>query len=217
MTDSCDMLNIMALASAPVESQPFPYIIIPQFIHPEYLKGIQEDYPHITQAGSFPLNTQKAGAAFNRLTEQLSGDTMRKLIAEKFSIDLNDKPVLMTVRGRADRHDGRIHTDSKSKLITILVYMNEDWHPDEGRLRLLHDAENLDNYAVEVPPTAGTTIIFKVTENGWHGHKPIVGVRKVIQMNYLSNNAALTKHQLRHRFSAKLKQWARQMGWGGGY
>lgn len=211
MSNSCDMLNITALASGPVEPLPFPYMIIPQFIHPEYLEKIQADYPSITQAGSFPLNTQKAGATFNRLIEQLSGETLRQLIAEKFSLDLGDKPVLITVRGRADRHDGRIHTDSKSKLITILLYMNEDWLPDEGRLRLLHDAKNLDNYAAEVPPTAGTAVIFKVTENGWHGHKPIVGVRKVIQINYLSNNAALSKHYLRHRFSAKLKQWARHL------
>lgn len=213
--NSHKMLNMAALTAAAVEQSPYPYVIVPNFIHPEYLPSIQQDYPPIHHAGSFPLNHLEPKPAFTELVTELESDTLREIVAEKFAIDLTDRPVLITVRGHADRNDGKIHTDSKSKLITLLLYMNEEWQNDEGRLRLLYDNKNLDNYAVEVPPTAGTALFFKVTENGWHGHKPIIGARKVLQLNYITDTAALAKHQTRHRFSAKFKQWVRRLGWGG--
>src|SRR5947209_15008717 len=44
------------------------------------------------------------------------------------------RPSMVTVRGRAQRKDGRIHADSKSKLITVLIYMNATWEAPGGRL-----------------------------------------------------------------------------------
>jgi hypothetical protein len=37
----------------------------------------------------------------------------------KFSIDLTGRPTMITVRGRCSKEkDGKIHTDSKTKIIT---------------------------------------------------------------------------------------------------
>ncbi len=215
MTNQHTMLDIAALEAAALQQTPYPYVIIPNFIRPEYLSALQNDFPDIKQAGSFPLSSVQTGHVFNQLIDALNSDALRQTIAKKLEMDLTDKPVLITVRGHADKTDGRIHTDSKSKLVTLLMYMNDSWDADEGRLRILYDDKNLDNFAAEVPPNAGTLLLFKVTDNGWHGHKPIVGERKVIQMNYLTDNNALIKHQTRHRFSAKIKQWARRLGFGG--
>jgi len=49
-------------------------------------------------------------------------------------------------------------------------------------------------------------VIFRVTDNCWHGHKPVVGKRLSLQMNYLIGEAAKGKHQFFHRLSAKLKK-----------
>ena len=119
---------------------------------------------------------------------------------------------MITVRGKADQKDGRIHTDSKSKRITGLLYLNEEWSVEAGRLRLLYGPHDLENYCAEVPPTAGALLLFKVAENGWHGHKPFVGTRKLLQLNYVVGEAVLNKHAARHRFSAKLKAWRRHFG-----
>jgi SM-20-related protein len=151
------------------------------------------------------------GPEFAHLIAELKSDAFRALLAEKFAMDLSDKPVMITVRGKADHTDGRIHTDSKSKLITVLLYMNEDWDSQEGQLRLLHDQHHLDNYFAEISPTAGTMLIFKVTPNGWHGHKTFIGTRKVIQLNYVTHEAALNKHAIRHRISAFFKHWRRKL------
>ena len=34
---------------------------------------------------------------------------------------------MITVRGRCAAKDGRIHTDTPTKLITVLIYFNDQW------------------------------------------------------------------------------------------
>ena len=67
---------------------------------------------------------------------------------------------MITVRGRSDGKDGRIHTDSATKIITLLLYLNPSWEA-AGRLRLLRGPDDLDDYAAEVPPLAGTMLAFR--------------------------------------------------------
>ena len=56
---------------------------------------------------------------------------------EKFGIDLNGRPTMITARGRCGTRDGNIHTDAVTKIITALVYMNPHWEEAGGCLRLL--------------------------------------------------------------------------------
>ena len=70
------------------------------------------------------------------------------------------------------KKDGSIHTDSKTKIITVLLYLNEAWDAAGGRLRLLRSGTDLENYVAELPPSNGTLLIFRRSDNSWHGHKP---------------------------------------------
>ncbi len=211
MPKSLQLIDLPYIKAVVLQNEPFPYAIISHSLVQNHIAEIQQDYPKIEDAGSFPLSAVSYGPQFAQLIAELKSDAFRQVMAEKFAMDLGDKPVMITVRGRADATDGRIHKDSKSKLITVLLYMNEDWDTDEGRLRLLNDSQNLDNYFAEVSPRAGTMLIFKVTDNGWHGHKTFVGTRKVIQLNYVTHEAALNKHATRHKISAFFKNVRRKL------
>jgi hypothetical protein len=84
---------------------------------------------------------------------------------------------MITVRGRCHRRDGKIHTDSKDKIVTGLLNLNNpDWAPASGRLRLLRSGTDLEDMLVEVPPTGGTMAVFKRSSNSWHGHHPYEGL-----------------------------------------
>ena len=85
---------------------------------------------------------------------------------------------MFTVRGECRASDGKIHTDSATKLITVLLYMNEKWDKDGGRLRILRNGTDLDDYVEEVPPHGGTLLVFRRSENSWHGHQPFDGPRR---------------------------------------
>jgi SM-20-related protein len=84
--------------------------------------------------------------------------------------------------------------------------MNAAWEESGGRLRLLRSAHNLEDYIAEVPPIEGTLVAFKVTPNSWHGHEPIEGERRVVQLNWVRDAAVVRHEQSRHRFSARIKR-----------
>jgi SM-20-related protein len=199
-------LDLDALAAATLASDPFPYVIVPGFLGRAALDAIAADFPRIDKPGSFPTSELRFGKRFRALLDELEGPAMREACAAKFTIDLSGRPTMVTVRGRAQRKDGRIHADSKTKLITVLIYMNAKWEAPGGQLRLLRSSDDLDDYVVEVPPVEGTLLAFKVTPHSWHGHEPIEGERRVIQLNWVTDEAVVRHEQARHRFSARLKR-----------
>jgi len=198
-------LNLAAFRAAPLQREPFEYLVLEGFVVPEACGKINADYPSIEQSGSFPLSQLTYGPAFKAFTEELEGEEFRKAFEEKFKLDLSGRPSTITVRGRCSDHDGKIHTDSKSKIITILIYMNPNWGDPGGRLRLLR-SQNIEDVLAEVPPKDGTLIAFKRSENSWHGHKQYAGPRRVIQFNWVTSEGNQKLALLRHQISAPVKR-----------
>lgn len=205
MTELLSIIKLDALRNAPLHDDPFPYVVVENFLRPEYADDVSRDFPEIKSRGSFPLKELKSGGTFQRLTEELESPALKSAIAEKFAINLADRYTMITVRGKAGARDGRIHTDTKSKFLTMLLYLNPVWEAEGGWLRILRSSKSLDDYVTEIPPTFGTCLLFKVTDKCWHGHKPFEGTRKVLQLNYVRDEAALNRHLLRHSVTAKLK------------
>lgn len=205
MNEQLSIINLQALVDAHLHDAPFPYMIVKDFLRAEYADSIQQDFPVIKSRGSYPLQELKCGNTFQRLVEELQSPSLKAAIAERFQINLEDRSTMITVRGLASPRDGRIHTDTKSKFLTMLLYLNPNWEAAGGSLRVLKSSKSLDDYVVEIPPTFGTCLLFKVTDNCWHGHKPFTGPRKVLQLNYVTDEAVLKRHLWKHRITAKLK------------
>lgn len=199
------MLDLEAFRRTPLKREPYPYLVVRDFIATDKLDAVLGDFPSIHHPGSIPVSEAPGGPNFQVLLAELEGAAFRQAISEKFALPLDGYPVMTTVRGVMREKDGRIHTDSKTKVITVLLYLNPAWSEDGGHLRVLRNDHDLDNYVEEIPPTAGTLLVFQVTDNCWHGHKPVVGKRLSLQMNYVTGEAAKGKHQFLHRLSAKTK------------
>ena len=200
------MLDLERFRTTPLTREPFDFLVVPEFVRPEARGGIDKDYPVVDRAGSFPLGEVSYGPAFAKLIEEMRSEEFRKAFEEKFGIDLSNRPDMITVRGRCSEKDGKIHTDSETKIITILIYMNSAWESLGGQLRLLRSGDSLDDMILEVPPTEGTLLAFRRSSNSWHGHKPFSGSRRVIQFNWVTSDAVVRREQNRHRFSAWLKK-----------
>ena len=199
-------IDLAAFERAKLATDPFPYVLVPGFLPAASRNAISADYPKIDRPGSFPAGDLDYGPGFARLLAEIQGDAMRDAFARKFSVDLTGKPTMVTVRGQARMGDGQIHTDTSSKIITVLIYMNEEWEAPGGRLRLLRQPDDLDSTIAEVPPAAGTLIAFRVTPHSWHGHKPAVGPRRVVQLNWVTSAAIVRRERLRHGLSARVKR-----------
>lgn len=197
-------LDYPALAATPLKSVPYDYLVVPNFVRANSLERIVGDFPHVKQPGSVPPASLNIHGAFGELLEELDGAEFRKLVEDKFGLDLVSKPTMFTVRGRCRTSDGKIHTDSDTKIITVLLYLNRAWESDGGRLRVLRSAD-LDDTAEEVPPHGGTLLLFRRSATSWHGHEPFEGERRVIQMNWVTGADVVAYEQRRHRLSSLVK------------
>ncbi len=202
-------LDFDALEAAPVAADPYPFFVVPRFIRDEALQGIAADFPIVSHPGSFPLKSLRFGPAFRQMIDELQSPGMAALVGGKLGLDLLGKPTMITVRGQSRASDGKIHTDSRTKLVTALIYMNDSWESPKGRLRLVRSPESLDDVIAEVPPERGTLLIFKNVPTAWHGFEPFAGPRRVVQLNWVTDAAVARREERRHRVSAFFKRLTR--------
>ena len=200
------MLNFELIKKAEINSEFYPFFTVRDvFLNEEDHKKIATDFPNINKGGSFPSNSVSYGDSIQSLIDCLEGDQMRSILENKFQVDLKNKPVVSTFRGYSRIKDGKIHSDSKTKIITVLLYLNENWDASSGLLRLLKEKDNIDSYITEIPASMGSMVAFKVTNNCWHGFIPFEGKRCSIQLNYLYKEA-LSQHKIRHKLSSLFKK-----------
>ncbi len=199
-------LQLDKLASAKLEAVPFMYAIVPGFLSPQSVARINATYPDIATGGSYPIESLDAGMAIKEVIDELDGPEFERVIAQKFDVALEGRPKMYSLRGHTRAKDGQIHTDSKDKIITVLLYLNETWQQPGGRLRLLKNGHDVEDYITEVPPDNGTLLVFKRSETSWHGHHPFEGQRRSLQMNWMTSEGAKGFHAIRHKISAAVKK-----------
>ncbi len=208
------LLKLEALAKTPLQTDPFDYVVATGFLDAASKDEVLGGFPEMPDPGSFPLSEVQIGSGFRALFDELDGPEFRAVIEKKFKVELAGKPTMFTVRGRCDARDGRIHTDSKKKIITVLIYLNDDWNEEGGRLRLLRDGEDLNSTVAEVSPAYGSLLAFRRSDRSFHGHETYVGPRKVVQMNWVVSDQVAAWEQLRHRISAAAKRLRGRRGEG---
>jgi hypothetical protein len=202
-------LDYAALRATPVATDPFPHVVVRNFVPPGALRSVLADMPLLSKRGSFPADSLKAGPVADALIAAMEGSELRTAIAEKFDMDLDNAPTMLTVRGWTSDRDGRIHCDSTAKRVTVLLYLNADdgtFATHDGCLRLLRGPDNLEDYVVEVPPVDGTLLVFPNGPTSWHGHKTFSGQRYSMQLNYMTTDQKARSELRRHRISAFVKR-----------
>ena len=203
------LLDYAALEAAPLAQDPFPHILVENFVPPKSLTQIYDELPRMTRGGSFPHEALRLGTSARAMMTELEGPRLRQVIARKLNLDLDDAPSMLTVRLYTREKDGQIHTDSAAKRVTVLLYLNpeqEAFAKQEGCLRLLRSPGDLEDYAVEVPPTNGTLLVFPNGPTTWHGHRTYVGPRHSVQLNYMTNDSSARSELRRHKLSALVKR-----------
>ena len=205
-------VDYAAFAATPVSHDPFPHIVVPRFVPAAVLGEVVAGLPKLEKGGSFPTSGLRLGPAAAGLMAELEGPRFRGAVAAKFGLALDDAPTMITLRGQSREKDGRVHTDSTAKRVTVLLYLNPDteaWAKQEGCLRLLRGPDDLEDYAVEVPPVNGALLVFPNGPATWHGHKQFVGRRHVVQLNWMTTDNKARYELRRHRVTAFLKRLTR--------
>jgi len=179
------MLDLERLDAAPVQRDPCVFVHVPRFVRAEALAQINRDYPDIRERGNFEPEGLQYGPAFAELLEELRSDEMKAGFSRKFGIDLSANPLQLTARKYVDETDSGLHNDSRTKVVTVLIYFNEEWPHAGGKLRLTRNEHDFGNYSVECEPRDGNLIAFVRSATSFHGYLPCAGERRSIQMYWV--------------------------------
>lgn len=194
------LIDLDALRRAPLVREPFDHLVVPDALAATDQRAVRDHYPDIDTPANHRLEDLRPGPAFAELMAELQGPEFARALGARFDLPLETMPTTITVRKYCERTDGDIHTDHRSKVLTVLLYFNPEWPSPEGRLRLLRSPDDLADYAAEVPPLAGTLLAFRRTDHSWHGHSRYVGERRMVQLNYLDARPLAVLQQRAARF-----------------
>jgi SM-20-related protein len=194
------LINLQSLQSAELHADPFDFMVVPDFLSRDALSMVNQDYPAIETAANHSLDKLQYGPKFGQLMQEIQDQPFAEILGARFGMELTPLPTTVSVRKFCERTDGNIHTDHKSKVITVLVYFNEEWPHEEGQLRMLRSRENIDDFTAQVTPNGGTLLAFRRTDHSWHGHTRFVGERRMVQLNYLDQSPLAVAAQRISRF-----------------
>jgi hypothetical protein len=218
---SAPIVDPARLAAAEVATAPFSFLVARDQLPAGAMDTLDRDFPRYPSAGFFPYRREDCGPAIAEVVEALTSPDFAQAIGERIGLpDLAAYPPLVTICRHLNLRHGTIHTDSKSKLATALLYLSPEWpHGSAGALRFLRRIDSIDDLAApEVAPLYGTIAAFRRAENSFHGHLPFEGERRVIQVAWLSSQEELDRKTRRGGFSRWLKSWLGKLDarWGAG-
>jgi SM-20-related protein len=193
------ILALDAVRRAELRYEPYTYFLGSAFPNSDHISALRDNFPVITKPGFLTVDEVQLKGPFKTMIDELEGPELTAVLSDKFEQDLSPFPRLTTIR-ISQLKDGSIHTDGRSKVMTLLLYMNDDWQANgDGRLRVLYNGKDFEPYAAEVPPTMGSVFGFLRADNSWHGHLPFAGERRVVQVAWIRDAKALERKKKRNR------------------
>ncbi len=199
------LLNETAVAAAALRRDPYDFSFVENCWNAEK-KEVLADAPVIPDRGSYALPSLRYGPKFAACMQDLRSVRFRRLVEQKFDMDLSKYPPSIVMMGNTtgNYNEGYAHPDSKHKIITVLVGFSEEWPYERGRLRVLRSNDRND-YAFEFAPEFGNMLMFRVCDHSWHGFLPQKGKRMSVQLCYVDSEWYVHRENIRHAVSAFAK------------
>ena len=223
MTANAPLIDVARLDDPRTEihEQPFPFLVTEGQLPTDAAADLDRDFPRYDSAGFFPYTPEDCGPSINAVVEAMTSPGYARALGDKLDVEGLDRyPVLVTICQSLNKRHGTIHTDSRSKVASALLYLSPDWpHGSAGSLRFLNRIDSIDDLAApEVLPVYGALVAFKRADNSFHGHLPFEGERRVIQFAWLTSEEEKLRKTQRGKFSRWLKKLVGKLDsrWGSG-
>jgi SM-20-related protein len=199
------VLDLNVIRKAKLQREPYEYLVSDHFVRADAIADVQKSFPDLRTAGFHPVDDMTLTGAFRDMIAEMKGAELAAALSSAFGMDFSKFPRFITVRKVSAAHEGRIHCDSESKVMSLLLYLNDGWSSPDGRLRVLRRQDSFEDYTTEIDPKTGTIFAFLRSDHSWHGHKPFVGERRVVQIAWLRSQEDAARKTKRHRLSGFLK------------
>jgi Rps23 Pro-64 3,4-dihydroxylase Tpa1-like proline 4-hydroxylase len=170
-------------------AEPFPHIVLDDFIDREILKGLLEEWPDASEKRFY--NRAQERLKYEWQPHELTSPRLRSFLAE-----MNSEPVLRFLEkmtgipkliadpyylggglhqigpgGHLSVHaDFNIHTGMNViRRLNLLIYLNEDWQDEYGGHLELWE-KDMSASRVKVAPIIGRAVVFNTDSDSFHGH-----------------------------------------------
>ena len=170
-------------------NQPFPHVMLDDFLAPDLLRQVLSEFPDSTGQDYFDRDQERLKFQFR--PDQCRGPATRMLFAELNSrAFLAFLSALTGIRGLipdpyhagAGLHETRkgghlgIHADfphhgrmKVERRLNLLIYLNEDWSAEYGGALELWD-RGMTRACRRIEPAFGRAVIFSTDRDTYHGH-----------------------------------------------
>jgi Rps23 Pro-64 3,4-dihydroxylase Tpa1-like proline 4-hydroxylase len=178
----------LSLAGQYTSGDPFPHIVIEEFLDPDMLRTMLNDFPKTDGKTYFDRDQERYKYQFS--PHEIAADGLRNLL-----ISLNSAEFLTFLEnltgisglipdpyfaggGLHETKSGghlSVHADfnvhEKLKLerrLNLLIYLNDDWPPDYGGALELWD-QGMKECRVSVAPVLARAVVFNTSRDSFHG------------------------------------------------
>ncbi|MBE9103682.1 2OG-Fe(II) oxygenase [Nostoc cf. edaphicum LEGE 07299] len=123
--------------------------------------------------GRFTSNLLPLSNIWRQLIEELWTDSYRAAIAEMSGLELKDCAMGIGFRRYNFGHLHRPHTDEPNKVLTHLLFFNQQWSVDWGGcLRILKDSQPESAFQ-DILPVSDSSVAIARSDNSWHTVTPL--------------------------------------------
>ena len=191
-----DMLDIHRIETAELQRTPFAWAQIDRLYGQQDAAELAATYPHDHfkvvsgyggekdyeyQARALrPLGSEEIAfhdslsPAWQRLARALGSAPYRQALSRLTGVDLSSAPMEVNVFHYGPGANLGAHPDLSDKLVTHILYFNEQWDPrDGGCLSILRSNDASDVSAVVVPQVGNSAVLVR-SDDSWHAVSPVV-------------------------------------------
>jgi hypothetical protein len=188
-------------------AQPFPHVVIDDFLDPGFARAVADSYPRfeqaakdgrvfasvneklklqLTDADSFPTDVRRLSDAIN--SPAFLGDLAHVTGIPHLLADERFDGGGMHMTGPGGRLD--VHVDFNvladrgwHRRLNILIYLNPEWRPGWGGELELWDRD-VRQCCHSIPPLLNRCVIFETSEISYHGVVPISAPPGVVRKSF---------------------------------
>ena len=132
-------------------------------------KGYQYEARSLAMMGATGASHREAlSPHWQRLAQQLLSQQYREAMSSLTGVNLMTLPIEINVF-----HYGRSawlgpHVDLEDKLVTHVLYFNEEWNESDGGCLTVLRSGNINDAVKVIPPVIGNSVVLVRSSNSWH-------------------------------------------------
>lgn len=141
--------------------------------------GGEKDYEYQARALR-PLGSEQIAFAdslspvWQRLARALGSAPYRAALSRLTGVDLSQAPMEVNVFHYGPGASLGAHPDLSDKLVTHILYFNEDWNPHNGGCLSILRSNDANDVSAIVVPQVGNSAVLVRSDSSWHAVSPVV-------------------------------------------